>query len=53
VPYGADDLYEAAAGDKKRAGDSITLVLLEGLGRAALRQMAMPLLRRFIQSALN
>lgn len=37
-PYGAEELLAAARADKKRAGESITLVLPESYGRCVLKE---------------
>lgn len=38
-PYSAEQLYEASLSDKKRAGDNISLVLPEKIGKCVLHKM--------------
>ena len=51
-PYGADALYEAATGDKKRGGDHIDVVVLEEIGRAGTVRLDMAGLRAFTEAAV-
>lgn len=51
-PYGADELYNAATGDKKRDGGSIDVVVLEEIGRAKTVRLDMDGLRAFTEAAL-
>jgi len=51
-PYGADGLYRAATGDKKRDGGSIDVVVLEEPGRAKTVRLDMDGLRAFTEAAL-
>ncbi|MBQ8381616.1 MAG: 3-dehydroquinate synthase [Clostridia bacterium] len=51
-PYSAEALYSAALSDKKRAGDNISLVLPETIGRCVLYKMPcadlLPLLKKVL-----
>lgn len=51
-PYSAELLYEASLSDKKRAGDNISLVLPESIGKCVLYKMPctelLPLLKEII-----
>lgn len=51
-PYTPAELYEAAAGDKKRSGDSIDVVVLREIGRAETLRLTMEGLREFTEVAL-
>ena len=51
-PYGADELYNAATGDKKRDGGSIDVVVLKEVGRAETVRLDLEGLRRFTEAAL-
>ena len=51
-PYGARELAEAAMGDKKRAGDSITLVMPHGIGNSKLYKVATNELENIISKGL-
>ena len=51
-PYGAQALYEAATGDKKRGGDHIDVVVLEEIGRAGTVRLDMAGLRAFTEAAV-
>ena len=52
-PYGADALVNAALNDKKRAGDSITLVLPERIGKCHLKKIPVGELRGYFDRALK
>ena len=51
-PYSAEALYNAALSDKKRAGDTITLILPEKIGKCVLHKLPceeiLPLLRKVL-----
>ena len=51
-PYSAGELCAAAAGDKKRAGDRIDVVVLREVGRAETVRLDMEGLRAFTEAAL-
>ena len=51
--YSADALAEAALADKKRAGDDITLVLPERIGRCVLKKLPVTELRDVIAAGLE
>ena len=51
-PYGPAELYEAAAGDKKRSGDSIDVVVLREIGQAEIVRLTMEELRKFTEAAI-
>ena len=51
-PYPADKLTEAALSDKKRAGDFITLVLPERIGKCHLKKIPVSELRSYFDRAL-
>ena len=51
-PYGAQALYAAATGDKKRGGDHIDVVVLEEIGRAGTVRLDMAGLRAFTEAAV-
>ena len=51
-PYSAGELYAAAAGDKKRAGDHIDVVVLRAVGRAETVRLDMEGLRAFAEAAV-
>lgn len=51
-PYSAEDIYNAATGDKKRSGGSIDVVVLEDLGKAETVRLDMDGLRAFVEAAL-
>lgn len=51
-PYSAGELYAAATGDKKRAGDHIDVVVLRSVGRAETVRLDMEGLRAFTEAAL-
>ena len=51
-PYGAEALYDAATGDKKRRGGTIDVVVLEEIGRAKTVRLDMEGLRAFAEAAL-
>ena len=50
--YSAEELFNAAVGDKKRDGGSIDLVVLEEIGRAKTVRVNMDGLREFVEAAL-
>lgn len=50
--YNAQQLFDAAAGDKKRDGGSIDLVVLEKIGKAKTVRVDMKELRDFVEAAL-
>ena len=52
-PYGAAALAGAALSDKKRAGDGITLVLPEAIGKCALKRVAVAELPLWFERALK
>lgn len=45
-PFGADALFEAAARDKKRRGDTVTFVLPEKIGQCQMKKVSMEEARR-------
>ena len=51
-PFTAQELYDAAAADKKRTGDNIDIVILEEVGRAKTLRLTLPQLREFTEAAL-
>lgn len=51
-PYGAEALYAAARSDKKRAGESITLVLPEGYGHCILKKTDFSELKTILELGL-
>ena len=51
-PYPAEALAEAALTDKKRAGDSITLVLPERIGKCCLKKIPVSELKGYFERAL-
>ena len=51
-PYAAQELYDAATGDKKRRGGKIDVVVLEEIGRAKTIPLDMDGLRAFVEAAL-
>ena len=51
--YAAEDLARAAASDKKRAGDHITVVVPVAIGRCVLRKMPVSELLPLIQAGLE
>lgn len=51
-PYPAEALAGAALGDKKRAGNAITLVLPERIGRCYLRKIPVSELQSYFEKAL-
>ncbi len=51
-PYAAGELYAAATSDKKRQGDYIDVVVLEGVGRAGTIRLDMDGLKEFTEAAL-
>lgn len=51
-PYAAETLYRAATHDKKRAGNTLTMVLPTGIGESGLFPMDMAEVRRFIEEVL-
>lgn len=52
-PYAADALYRAATHDKKRAGNTITLVLPVAVGESALCPMTMEEARTFVEDCMG
>ncbi len=52
-PFGAADLARVAMSDKKRAGNSITLVLPKSLGESVLYPIAVEKLEAFLASGLE
>ena len=50
--YTAEELYDAATGDKKRRGGKIDVVVLEEIGRAKTIPLDMDGLRAFVEAAL-
>ena len=52
-PYPADKLTGAALSDKKRAGDFITLVLPERIGKCYLKKIPVSELRGYFDRALE
>lgn len=52
-PYKAEALTEAALQDKKRRGETITLVIPESLGRCTLQSIPISDLRKFIACGLK
>ena len=51
-PYTAEQVYDAATGDKKRDGGSIDVVVLERVGQARTVRLDMEGLRTFVEAAL-
>ncbi|MBR3704641.1 MAG: 3-dehydroquinate synthase [Oscillospiraceae bacterium] len=51
-PFTAGQLFNAATADKKRAGDSIDIVILEEIGRAKTLRLTLEQLREFTEAAL-
>jgi 3-dehydroquinate synthase len=51
-PYSADQLYDAATGDKKRTGGDIDVVVLKEIGRAETVRLSLSGLREFVEAAL-
>ena len=51
-PYTAEQVYDAATGDKKRDGGSIDVVVLKEVGRAETVRLDLEGLRRFTEAAL-
>lgn len=51
-PYGAAELAQAAAGDKKRSGDSIRVVVPLSIGNSALHSIPVEELRAFFERGL-
>ena len=47
--FSADELCEAAFADKKRAGDSITLVIPDKIGECRLKKMDMRSFKKFVE----
>ncbi len=52
-PYGAAELAQAAAGDKKRSGDSIRVVVPLSIGNSALHTIPVEELRAFFERGLG
>lgn len=52
-PYSVEELAKAALGDKKRQGDSITLVLPQKLGKCVLETVKTSQLRDIIQEGME
>ena len=52
-PYSADELFAVATADKKRSGDSISVVLPYGIGDCRLYKMPVSELRTFIAKGLE
>ena len=52
-PYGADELAEVMTSDKKRRGDSVTLVVPEDVGSCALIELPVRELRDFVAAGLS
>ena len=50
--YSAEELLDAAAGDKKRSGDHIDVVVLREIGRAETVRLTMDELKEFVEAAL-
>lgn len=51
-PYSAKQLFECATADKKRSGDSLTLVVPHGIGDTRLHKTKITELEAFIESGL-
>ena len=51
-PYGAQEVYLAALGDKKRSGEYINYVVLEAPGSAKTVRMSKPEFRAFLEKAV-
>ena len=51
-PYGAQEIYLAALGDKKRSGEYINYVVLESPGSAKTVRMSKPEFRAFLEKAV-
>jgi len=47
-PHGFDDVFEVMKRDKKRDGDSISLILLNSIGEAVIRNIEMATLKNWI-----
>lgn len=52
-PYGAEELSSLALGDKKRMGDTITLVVPYSIGNSVLHKINVSELKSFIDRGLN
>lgn len=52
-PYRADELIEIAAGDKKRSGDHINVIVLSDIGRANSVSLDMTQFESFIQQGVG
>lgn len=52
-PYGARELARAALSDKKRRGDTVTLVVPETVGRCALQPLPVGQLEDFLREGLS
>ena len=52
VSYGAEELYRAALGDKKRSGGDITLVMIEEIGKCFLKKLPVAELRPLVEVML-
>lgn len=52
-PYTAQELFESALSDKKRAGDSITLVLPERTGKCVLKKIDINKVKPFFEKGLG
>lgn len=52
-PFDAARLYDAASGDKKRSGSTISLVVLEGIGKAETELLDMAAFRDFVEAAVT
>ena len=51
-PYSAEELFTAAAADKKRDGDRIHFIILKEIGAAGILPLSMDELRAFTEAAL-
>lgn len=52
APYGAEEIYDAATGDKKRSGGTIDVVVLREIGHAETVRLDLEGLRNFVEAAL-
>lgn len=53
IPYTTDELMPYISHDKKRRGDTVQIVALEGIGNCTLKRLTLPELRELIDVALR
>ncbi len=51
--YGADELYQVMTNDKKRSGDSISLIVPVGRGRSEVRGIPVDMLKEILELGLS